>query len=60
MKTPAQILSSSATRYQQALNSLLKFWHLNGQCKYCPMRTDIKQIIEQQIKIQEVKVFIKK
>lgn len=52
--------AESAVRYQQAINDLLKFWHVNGQCKYCPMRTDIKQIIDQQIVIKEVGAFVKK
>ncbi|RCJ40671.1 hypothetical protein A6769_39615 [Nostoc punctiforme NIES-2108] len=61
MITPAQLLNSSATRYQQALNNLLKFWHINGQCKTCPYRTNCRVLIEQQIAIkEEVKVLIKK
>ncbi|MBN3993906.1 MAG: hypothetical protein HWQ36_26330 [Nostoc sp. NMS2] len=52
--------SQPVVRYQTALSTLLKFWHLNGRCKYCPYRADIKQLIEQQIAIKEVRVFIKK
>lgn len=53
-------MSNSEVLYQNAIGSLLKFWHLNGQCKYCPLRTDIKQIVDQQIVIQGVKVLTKK
>lgn len=56
MMTPAQLLNSSATRYQQALSNVLKFWHVNGECKYCSQRADIKQLIEQQIVISDREV----
>jgi len=62
MITPAQLLNSSAVRYQTAINNLLKFWHLNGQCKYCSVRADVKQLMEQQIasarKKEEVKTLV--
>ena len=47
MKTPAQLLSLSAVRYQQAINKILEFWSMGGQCKACLYRADIKQLVSQ-------------
>lgn len=54
MISPAQLLNSSAVRYQQALKSTLEFWTVDGQCKNCPHHADIKQLIKQQIDIGRV------
>ncbi|MEH1786479.1 MAG: hypothetical protein V7L23_13070 [Nostoc sp.] len=60
MKTPAQLLNSSAVRYQMALNSLNKFWTMDGRCKNCLHFTDIKQLVRQQMAIgKEVKILVK-
>jgi hypothetical protein len=58
--TPAQLLSLSAVRYQQAVNNMLEFWVIGGQCKNCSHQSDIKQLIKQQmVMVKEVKALVK-
>jgi phosphohistidine phosphatase SixA len=47
MITPAQILSSPAVRYQQAINNMLRFWNRVRVCKTCSYQSDIKHLIQQ-------------
>lgn len=53
------IIPASATRYQTAISNVLKFWHFNGQCNYCPHRTNVKQLVEQQIAVSRTKKEVK-
>jgi hypothetical protein len=54
MTTPAQLLNTSAVRYQKARSRTLEFWDINGRYKNCLNRADIKQLLKQQINIDRV------